>query len=133
MANNVSYKDLSFAVGDTIRLNYRIKEDDKERLQLFEGILIKISGANPDIRMITLRKMTRSGIGVERVIPLSSPFIQDIQLVRKSNFSKSKLYFIRNLSDQQLRSKLYHKVKVSVKKKAVTPKKAVVKKPTKAS
>lgn len=128
MANSTQYKDLRFAVGDTIRMNYRIKEDNKERLQLFEGIVIKVKGFTPETKTMTVRKMTRSGIGVERIVALSSPYIQDIKVVRKSNFAKAKLYFVRNLSDQQLRTKLYHKAsetpaKKTLKKKAASPKK----------
>ncbi len=123
MANSTTYKDIKFAVGDTIRINYRIKEDNKERLQLFEGIVLKINGITPTSKTITVRKMTRSGIGVERLIPLSSPFIQELSLVKKSNYTKSKLYFIRTLSDQQLRTKLYQQIKETPKKKTAAKKK----------
>jgi len=116
--NSTSYKETKFSVGDTIQINYRIKEDDKERLQLFEGIVLKITGQTPQLKTITVRKMTRSGIGVERIIPLSSPFIQDLKVTRTSNYAKAKLYFLRGLSDQQLRSKLYQKAGGTAMKKA---------------
>lgn len=127
--NSTSYKETKFAVGDTIQINYRIKEDDKERLQLFEGIVLKITGQTPQLKTITVRKMTRSGIGVERIIPLSSPFIQDLKVTRTSNYAKAKLYFLQGLSDQALRSKLYQKAgKVATKKAAAERKEAVEKK-----
>lgn len=107
MANSIQFKDITLAVGDTVKINYRIKEGDKERQQLFEGILLKIKGASDDTRTITVRKMSKSGVGVERIIPLSSPYIADIKVSRKSNYTKSKLYFIRELSDQNIRRKLY--------------------------
>lgn len=107
MANSFTYKDKIFSVGSTIGLNYKIKEGDRERQQLFKGILIKIKGANEATRMITIRKMTKSGVGVERVIPLASPNISGISLVRKSHVAKAKLYYIRGLSDQELKTKLY--------------------------
>ena len=107
MANSIKYKDIDLAVGDTITINYRIKEGDKERQQLFQGILIKISGNTPNTKMITVRKISNTGLGVERVIPMISPFITDIKLEKKSNYTKSKLYFVRNLSGQQLRYRLY--------------------------
>ncbi len=107
MANSFTYKDKKFAIGDTVNLIYKVKEADKEREQSFEGILINIRGKDVANKMITIRKITRSGIGVERIIPLNSPSIVDIKLVKKSPFTKSKLYFIRNLSDQQLKHKLY--------------------------
>ncbi|PIP15353.1 50S ribosomal protein L19 [Candidatus Roizmanbacteria bacterium CG22_combo_CG10-13_8_21_14_all_35_9] len=107
MANSFAYKDKQYKVGDTISISYKIKEADKERTQLFKGILIKIRGNTPETRMITIRRMTRSKIGVERIIPLSSPYIKNITIVKKSKYQKAKAYFIRGLSDQQLRSKLY--------------------------
>lgn len=107
MANSFNFKDKNFCVGDTVELSYKIKEGDKERVQDFKGLVLKIRGATIDNRMITVRKMTRSGIGVERIIPLSSPFLTAIKLIKKSNYQKAKLYFIRNLSDKDLRSKLY--------------------------
>jgi large subunit ribosomal protein L19 len=112
MANQITYNDQPFAVGDTIKISYKIKEaDNKERLQDFEGILLKIKGHTLDNRMITVRKMSRDGIGIERIIPVTSPFIAAIKLVKKSNYQKSKLYFVRELSDQKLRNKLYSKKK----------------------
>lgn len=107
MANAFSYKDQTYHVGDEVKLNYRIKEDDKERLQLFDGIIVKVRGDSLNTRMVTIRKISRSGIGVERIIPLSSPLINDIKLVKKSSNRRAKIYYIRNLSDQQLRTKLY--------------------------
>lgn len=107
MANSFTYKDQELAVGDIVTVNYRIKEGDKERQQLFEGILIKITGNTKNNKMITVRKISNSGIGVERIIPVESPFLTDIKLNKKSNYTKSKLYFIRNLSGQQLRYRLY--------------------------
>lgn len=115
MANSFNYKDKTYKVGDTIDIDYKIKEGDKERIQSFTGILLKIKGNTPVNKMITVRKMSNSGIGVERIIPLSSPYISNVSLIKKSNYQKAKLYFLRGLSDQELRSKLY---KVKSKKPA---------------
>jgi len=109
MANSFQYQDKTFVVGDTIALTYKFKEGDKERLQIFKGILIKLKGSTPETKMITVRKTSRSGIGVERVIPLFSPFLSEIKLVKKGNNRKAKIYYIRNLSGQQLIQKLYRK------------------------
>ncbi len=111
MANSIKIKELDIAVGDTITVNYRIKEGEKERQQLFQGILIKITGSTPENKSITVRKISNSGIGVEKVIPVMSPFIADIKLDKKSNYTKSKLYFVRELSGQQLRYRLYRQQK----------------------
>lgn len=108
MANAISYKDKTISIGDTIAIDYRIKEgENKERIQQFAGILIKIKGMDDATRMITVRKMSKSGVGVERIIPLSSPFISDIHIQKVSHYNRAKLYFIRALSNKNLRRKLY--------------------------
>lgn len=110
MANSFSYKDKSYRVGDTIIVNYKLREGEKERTQPFKGILIKIRGSSDSSRMFTVRKISRAGIGVERIFPLSSPNISSISISKKTSYlRKSKLYFIRNLSDSELRNKLYRK------------------------
>jgi len=107
MANSFLYNNQKIQVGDTISLHYKIKEGDKERVQVFKGILIAVKGQTPETRMITVRKISHSGIGVERIIPLSSPFLIDIKLIKKTTYNKAKAYFIRNLSDAYIRRKLY--------------------------
>ncbi len=108
MANFISYKNNSFRVGDTITVDYRLKEGEKQRVQPFKGILIKIRGSSINDKMITVRKISRAGIGVERIFPLASPNIKDISLFKKTTYKrKAKLYFVRALSDSELRNKLY--------------------------
>lgn len=108
MANSIKYKDAMITIGDTVDLDYKIIEgENKERIQQFSGIAIKIKGDSDETRMITLRKISKSGIGVERIFPLASPFIDKIVISKKSSFSKSRAYFIRNLSQKSLRQKLY--------------------------
>ena len=107
MANSFQYKDKSFAVGDTVTVNYKIIEGDKERSQLFKGIIIRVKGNSDVNRMVTIRKNAHMRIGVERIIPLQSPNIISIALNKKSNLRQSKIYFIRHLSEQELRNKLY--------------------------
>lgn len=108
MANSLLYKDKTIGIGDTIEIDYKFKEaDGKERIQKFKGILLKIKGNDLANRMITVRKVSKTGIGIERIIPVSSPFISDIHIEKKSNFAKAKLYFVRELSGQKIRRKLY--------------------------
>jgi len=107
MANSFSYKDQTFQVGDTVSLHYKIKEGDKERVQIFKGILIGIKGDIAETKMITVRKLSNSGIGVERIVPLVSPFLVDIKLIKKSTFKKAKAYFIRDFSESDIRKRLY--------------------------
>ncbi|PJC30670.1 50S ribosomal protein L19 [Candidatus Roizmanbacteria bacterium CG_4_9_14_0_2_um_filter_39_13] len=108
MANSISFKESILSIGDTIAVDYKIKESaDKERIQQFEGILIKIRGASEPTRMITVRKISKSGIGVERIIPLHSPFVASIKVTKKSGFNKARAYYIRDLSLKNTRQKLY--------------------------
>jgi len=125
MANSFLFKTTQYKVGDTLSINYKIKEGEKERQQVFKGILIKIRGDSQATRMITVRKITKSGIGVERIIPLNSPYIIDISVVKKSDYQKAKAYFIRDLSEQELKVKLYRTKKTSKK-----PKKKSLRQPT---
>jgi len=107
MANSISYKETVLNIGDTVSLSYKIKEGEKTRQQLFKGVLINIKGDSEANRMITLRKMSKTGIGIERIIPLSSPHIASIKVDKKSNFRKAKLFFARGLTEAELKRKLY--------------------------
>lgn len=109
MANSILFKDTKIKVGDTVSLNYKFKEGDKERTQLFKGILIKITGADALRRTITIRKMSKTGIGIERIIPLSSQNIVSLKLDKPSSFTKAKLFFVRDLTEAETRNKLYRK------------------------
>lgn len=125
MSNSFKYKDTQIQVGDTLTVDYRIKEaDGKERIQQFQGILIGIKGSSSETRMFTVRKMSKSGIGVERIFPVDSPFVAAVTLDKKSTYQKAKLYFLKDLSDQELRQKLYKQ------KKPVTKRHAPAKKTT---
>lgn len=108
MANTIVYKDTTFHIGDTVNVAYKIKEANKERIQNFSGILLRVKGNTPETKMVTVRKISKSGIGLERIFPLNSPYIAGITLEKKTSYTrKAKLYFIRTLSDSELRRKLY--------------------------
>ncbi len=109
MANFFKYNSKIFHIGDTISLTYKLKEGDKERKQIFKGILIKLRGNTSQTKTITIRKISKSGIGVEKIVPLSSPAIAGINLIKKSDSRKAKILYIRDLSDKQLIQKLYRK------------------------
>ena len=134
MANSFLYKETKYKVGDTVSIDYKLKEGDKERIQIFKGIITKVKGDSEANRMFTVRKISKVGIGVEKVIPLSSPYIAKMELVKKSSYQKAKLYFIKNLTEQEVRTKLYQvkkKVVVKSKKVPVTTKKTNVPLPEK--
>ena len=107
MANSFEFNKTIIKVGDTVSLEYKIKEGEKERTQLFKGILLMVKGSTPVTRNITIRKISKIGIGVERVIPLSSPNIISLKVDKISNYKKAKLFFIRDYTEGETRNKLY--------------------------
>jgi large subunit ribosomal protein L19 len=89
-----------FQAGDTVRVQVKIKEGDKERLQAFEGIVIARSrGTQPSF---TVRKMS-FGHGVERIFPLNSKVIDKIEVVRSAHVRRAKLYYLRGLRGKAAR------------------------------
>jgi len=93
----------SVHVGDTVNVHYRIREGDKERVQIFNGTIIAMTGRG--IRLtITVRRIVQ-GEGVERIFPLHSPRVQDVQLVRRGDVRRSKLYYLRDRVGKKTRVK----------------------------
>lgn len=92
-----------FSSGDTIRVHVKIKEGDKERIQVFQGTVIGRRGGGTGATF-TVRKIS-SGIGVERVFPLHSPNIDKIEVVRKGHVRRKKLYYLRELTGKSARIK----------------------------
>ena len=87
-----------FRVGDTVRVGVRIIEGKKERVQVFEGVVISRKGAGIS-ETFTVRKMS-GGIGVERIFPVHSPKLDSIEVVRKGKARRAKLYYVRNIVGQ---------------------------------
>ena len=88
-------KDLpTFGVGDTINVHVRIVEGDKERTQVFQGVLISRKGGGVNEMMIVRRVV--EDIGIERIFPLNSPMISLIEVVRRADTRRAKLYFLRD-------------------------------------
>jgi large subunit ribosomal protein L19 len=92
-----------FEVGDTVRVHVKIKEGDKERIQVFEGIII--ARKNGDLRSSFTVRKTSFGQGVERIFPLHSPIIEKIEVVRRGRVRRAKLYYLRNLKGKAARIK----------------------------
>jgi large subunit ribosomal protein L19 len=84
-----------FRVGDTIRVHVKIKEGDKERIQVFEGVVI--ARKNGDLRSTFTVRKTSFGQGVERIFPLHSPIIDKIEVAKKGRVRRAKLYYLRAL------------------------------------
>lgn len=83
-----------FEIGDTVRVSVRIKEGERERIQVFEGTVIakKHGGVS---ETFTVRRSSY-GVGVERVFPQHSPFVEKVEIVRKGKVRRAKLYYLRN-------------------------------------
>ena len=90
-----------FQVGDTVDVNVKIIEGKKERIQVFEGVVIAIKNKG-DGKTFTVRKVS-SGVGVERIFPFASPRIDSIKVIRRGMVRKSKLYYLRHKSGKQSR------------------------------
>ena len=99
-----------FKAGDTITVTYRIKEGDKERLQNFRGVVIQISGATPFTKTFTCRKIS-GGIGVERIFPYESPFIENIEINKVGKVRRARIFYLRNLAGKKARIKEAKRVK----------------------
>ena len=92
-----------FKSGDTITVSYRIKEGNKERIQLFRGTVIRISGEGEKKRF-TVRKIS-DNVGVERIFPIESPFIDKIEVNKIGKVRRAKLYYLRGLTGKKARIK----------------------------
>ena len=90
-----------FGPGDTVRVNVRVREGDKERLQAFEGVCIARKNGGIS-ETFTVRKVS-GGVGVERVFPIHSPSLESIKLVRSGRVRRAKLYYLRNLRGKAAR------------------------------
>ncbi len=92
-----------FNIGDTVRVNVKVKEGDKERIQAYEGVVIAKKGSGVR-ETFTVRRVS-FGIGVERTFPLHSPRIDKIVVTRKAKVRRAKIYYIRNLSGKAAKVK----------------------------
>ena len=93
----------SFGPGDTITVAYKIVEGSKERIQLYRGVVIRISGEGKKKRF-TVRKMSGT-VGVERIFPIESPNIDSIEINKRGKVRRAKLYYLRNLTGKKARIK----------------------------
>ena len=99
---STAYPD--FKAGDTVTVTYRIKEGDKERLQKFRGVVIQMRGMDPFTKTFTVRKVS-SGIGVERIFPFQSPFIDSIEVNKNGKVRRARIFYLRNLTGKKARIK----------------------------
>ncbi len=92
-----------FKAGDTVSVSYKIVEGNKERIQVFKGVVMQIKGQGNNKRF-TVRKMS-GNVGVERIFPMNSPFIDKVVLERQGKVRRARIYYLRNLTGKKARIK----------------------------
>lgn len=90
--------------GDVVRIHQKIKDGEKERIQVFEGMVLARKHGRGINATITVRKVTK-GVGVERIFPLHSPLIEKIEIMRRSKVRRAKLYYLREAKGRKARLK----------------------------
>lgn len=95
MANQAVHKDITFHVGDTVAVHQSIKEGEKSRIQIFEGVVIAIHAK--DDATFVVRKIATGSIGVEKIFPLHAPVVVKVEVKKTSFTRRAKLYFLRDL------------------------------------
>lgn len=95
MAKFLKFNDKSFSVGDTVKVLFNVKDGEKTRIQTFEGILIGVANRGAG-KVFTVRKIAAGGIGVEKITPVDSPVVADIQMVTRGDVRRGKLYYLRS-------------------------------------
>jgi len=93
-----------FSAGDTVRVNFRIREGERERIQVFQGVVIRVHNGKGPAASFTVRRIT-AGIGIERVFPLYSPLVESLEITRYGNVRRAKLYYLRGLQGRAARIK----------------------------
>jgi len=93
----------SFREGDTVKVNFKIKEGDRERIQAFQGVVLRFRKAGNG-SSFTVRRVVQD-YGVERIFPLYSPLVDSVNVVKQGSVRRSKLYYLRGLSGRKARIK----------------------------
>jgi len=99
----VDQKFPNFNSGDTITVHYKIKEGSKERIQQFRGVVLQRKGKG-HTETFTVRKMS-GNIGVERIFPIASPFIEQIEINKRGKVRRARIFYLRNLTGKKARIK----------------------------
>lgn len=130
MALRIKHSEVEFGIGDRVRVSQKIKEGEKFRVAVFEGMVIKISGITGR-KMFTVRRVGEAAIGIERIFPIDLPTIEKVEVVKKGTMgvNRSKLYYVREKSTKEI-DKIYSRAKrrESAKQTVIAPKKTAKKK-----
>jgi len=126
MALKIAFKDVEFGVGDRVRVVQKIKDGDKSREAIFEGMVIGIKGRNPG-KTFMVRRIGEAGIGIERIFPLGLPTIDKVTVIKRGieGVKRAKLYYTREKAPTEVEM-IFKKAAIRVKsgeKKPLKPKK----------
>ena len=94
----------NFSAGDTVNVNFRIREGERERIQVFQGVVIRLQNGKGPAASFTVRRIT-AGIGIERVFPLHSPLVESLEVTRYGSVRRARLYYLRGLQGRAARIK----------------------------
>ncbi|MEP9381139.1 50S ribosomal protein L19 [Nocardioides sp. KR10-350] len=104
LGNSIKRDDLpEFRAGDTVKVHVKVVEGNRSRIQVFQGVVIRLQGAGVS-RSFTVRKVS-FGVGVERTFPLHSPIFDTIEVVTRGDVRRAKLYYLRNLRGKKAKIK----------------------------
>lgn len=101
--NLTERKEFDFKAGDTITVHYKIREGNKERIQNFQGVVLQRRGSGAT-ETFTVRKIT-NGVGVERIFPINSPFIEQIDVNKRGVVRRARIFYLRELTGKKARIK----------------------------
>lgn len=113
-------KDFDVRAGDTVKVNLKIQEKGKTRIQSFQGLVLARKHGAENGGTMTVRKVS-NGVGVERIFPLYSPSIDSIEVLRRAKVRRSKLYFLRDVVAKSMRNKLRRITDLGVSTKDLDP------------
>ena len=93
-----------FGPGDTVKVNFRIREGERERIQVFQGVVIRLNTGKGPASNFTVRRIS-GGIGIERIFPFNSPLGESVEVTRQGSVRRAKLYYLRGLQGRAARIK----------------------------
>jgi large subunit ribosomal protein L19 len=107
MSLEITHKEVSFGIGDKVKVSRRIKEGGKERVQIFEGTVLAINNRGVN-KSFLVRRIGAQKVGIEMIFPLESPFLEKIEVVKKgtSGVKHAKIYYVRKKSAREI-EKIY--------------------------
>ena len=93
-----------FGPGDSVKVNFRIREGERERIQVFQGVVIRLNNGRGPASNFTVRRIS-GGIGIERIFPFNSPLVESVEVTRQGSVRRAKLYYLRGLQGRAARIK----------------------------